>query len=668
MWYNKFTFLIIAVLLMSVPPICAAGNGRVEGKPAKSSFMQWWRDARFGMFIHWGIYAVPARGEWYMTDAQVPRKDYEKYASQFDPTKFDADRWAELAHDAGMKYLVITSKHHDGFCMFKTETNHYNVADATPWHRDPLKVLSEACRRHGIKFAVYYSIMDWHSPFQAAYKPDSLHPLYNPTHFKDGEKGAYIDYMRAELKELVAQYHPAILWFDGQWMEGWTDEDGKAIYEYLHKLDPRIIVNNRIKGAGDYETPEQEIPSNGLLGHDWETCMTINNSWGFNGADSNFKSAKELVRNLIDIASKGGNYLLNVGPTAEGVIPQPEVERLEAVGRWLKVDGESIYGTTASPFTTQLPWGRCTQKSGKLFLNVFDWPADGKIVIHGIYNDPKHAFLLVGKKNDYLKIGKGGDSLVIFVPRRAPDEISSVVVLDFAGKMEIYNPPSVKAQTRIFIDTLDIAVEPGEEGAEVHYTLDGTVPTQESPVAKNPIRITGATVVSAKCFRAGKAVSETARAVFTKVIPEEAVEIAGAKNGIRYDYFEGEWDSLPDFTNLKAARDGTLMNFILPPQRALVDYGVVYTGYIKVLRNGVYTFYTASDDGSRLYVGDSLVVGNDGRHAAIEKEGIIALKAGCHPIRVEFFQRGGADSLGVFYASPGTEKEVIPDSQIYVGK
>jgi len=670
MWCKNLTFWTIAVLLTSSLSINAADVSRepVKAGSGKSSSMRWWREARFGMFIHWGIYAVPARGEWYMTNAQVPRAVYENYAKQFYPGKFDADSWAKIAHDAGMKYIVITSKHHDGFCMFKTKTNHYNVVDATPWHKDPLRALSKACRRYGIKFGVYYSIMDWHSRYQMPHRPDSLHPVYNPTHFKEGDKDAYINYMKTELKELIMQYHPAILWFDGQWMHGWTNEDGRAIYSYLHTLDPQIIVNNRVKGAGDYDTPEQEIPANDLQGRGWETCMTINNSWGFNAEDSNFKSTTMLIRNLIDIASKGGNYLLNVGPTASGIIPQPEVDRLEAIGSWLKVNGESIYGTMASPFNSQLPWGRCTRKNGRFFLNVFDWPADGKIVIHGIYDKPGRAFLLTNTKKISLNLEKAGDSLVVSVPPQAPDKISSVVVLEFAGTPQIYNPPSIEAERRIFIDTLDVNIIPGGEKAEVHYTTDGALPTIKSLVASKPLKMTETTVVTAECFRDGNAVGEVARAVFTKVKPQKAVEIVGANNGIRYEYFEGEWDSLPHFREMKAMRDGTIANFILPPQRALINYGVLYTGYIKILKDGVYTFFTASDDGSKLYVGDSLIVDNDGLHATKEKEGILALKAGYHPVRVEFFQRGGADSLGVFYAGPGIDEVPIPEAQIYYGE
>lgn len=666
----RLTAAALVIFLICALPIHSYSYPRASAKSNSSDSirLRWWRNARFGMFIHWGIYSVPAEGEWYMNHAGVPLADYEKYALKFDPMKFDADQWAKTAQDAGMRYLVITSKHHDGFCMFKTGTNNYNVVDATPWHTDPLKALSAACRRHGIKFGVYYSIMDWHSPFQEAYKPDSLHPVYNPTHFKKGEKGEYISYMKTELKELFRQYHPAILWFDGQWMDSWTDDDGKAIYDYLHELDPMIVVNDRVKGAGDYETPEQEIPANGLPGRDWETCMTLNDNWGFAAADSNFKSCKTLIRNLVDIASKGGNYLLNVGPTAEGVIPQPEIDRLEAMGRWLKVNGESIFGTTASPFTTQLPWGRCTRKPGKIFLHVFDWPADRKLVVHGIYDKPKSAYLLADKKRKPLKLLCAGDSLTITVTPKTPDENCTVIALEFARTPEVYNPPTVEARTNIFIDTLYVNIRTVGENGEVHYTLDGTDPTFESPVASTPIRVTESTVVSARWFRGRMPVSETTKEPFKKVEPEEPVKLEGASVGVQYDYFEGEWDSIPDFGKLRPVRDGTLPNFTLPQQRALVNYGIEYNGYVKIPKDGVYTFYTVSDDGSRLYIGENLVVDNDNLHGAMEKEGTVPLKEGYHPIRVEFFQREGSDSLGIFFSGPDIEKQSIPPGQIFFHK
>lgn len=406
--------------------------------------MEWWHNARFGMFIHWGIYAVPARGEWYMTNGHVPRKEYEKYASQFDPVRFNADQWVSIAKKAGMKYMIITSKHHDGFVMFNTKTTNYNVVDDTPWGKDPIKALSQACRKQGIKFGVYYSIMDWHSPDQMAHdNSDPEHPTYNPTKIRPGKKDDYKTYMKTQLKELITQYHPAVLWFDGEWPDWWTYNDGKDLYQYLRKMDPSLIINNRIgkrpggmKGiqmkdaVGDFGTPEQNIPPNGIPGTDWETCMTINNNWGYNKNDHNFKSDTTLIRNLIDIASKGGNYLLNVGPTAEGIIPQPEVTRLDEMGKWMDVNGQSIYGTTASPFKQQFSWGRVTSKTGKLYLEVFSWPTDGTLTLPSIDGKITGARLLADPSRSGVTAEKKQGHITVTLPGSAPDGIASVVEID----------------------------------------------------------------------------------------------------------------------------------------------------------------------------------------------------------------------------------------------
>ncbi|HEY1790866.1 MAG TPA: alpha-L-fucosidase [Verrucomicrobiae bacterium] len=452
---NRTTVFLLLVLCGLIIPVHADPADNVPGENPKqhNARMEWWRDARFGMFIHWGLYSEAAgywdgkptsgAGEWIMTDMRIPRAQYATLAPHFDPVKFDADQWAEAAHNAGMKYLVITSKHHEGFCMFKTAATDYNVVDATPWHQDPLLALSKACHRHGIKFCVYYSIMDWHSPDQAPANSDPDHPAFNPTSFIPGQKVAYVQYMETELAELIAKYHPGLIWFDGQWMNGWTDEDGRQLYAYLRKLDPKIIINDRVKGAGDYETPEQYIPPNGLPGHDWETCMTMNDTWGFKRDDNDWKSTQTLIRNLVDIASKGGNYLLNVGPTGEGLIPDASIERLNEIGQWMKVNGTAVYGTSAGPFTRQLPWGRCTSKTSgnhtTIYLHVFDWPADGQLVIP-LSNHIKRASLLVAPSTP-LKTETGKDGAIIFLPPHAPDDISSTVVVKLDGAPEVITVP-----------------------------------------------------------------------------------------------------------------------------------------------------------------------------------------------------------------------------------
>ncbi|HTV43476.1 MAG TPA: alpha-L-fucosidase [Candidatus Sulfotelmatobacter sp.] len=469
--FKQTSFSVLLALCVLIPARAADTTGLPrETAKQHDARMAWWRDARFGMFIHWGLYSEAAgywngqptsgAGEWIMSDMRIPRAQYETLAPRFDPVKFDADQWAETAHNAGMKYLVITSKHHEGFCMFKTAATDYNVVDAAPWHTDPLQALSKACRRHGIKFCVYYSIMDWHSPDQA--------PAYNPTSFVPGQKEAYIQYMETELKELITQYHPAVLWFDGQWMNGWTDEDGQRLYGYLRALDPKLIINNRIKGAGDYETPEQYIPPNGLPGRDWETCMTMNDTWGYKRDDNNWKSTQTLIRNVVDIASKGGNYLLNVGPTGEGLIPDASIERLTEIGRWMKVNGVAIYGTSASPFTRQLPWGRCTSRTSGhntiLYLHVFDWPADDKLVVP-LSNKIRRASLLVDRSTP-LRMENGEDGVTIFLPQHAPDEISSTVVVKLDGAPEVITVPILQNNDgTILLRASDAALH----GSQIQY-------------------------------------------------------------------------------------------------------------------------------------------------------------------------------------------------------
>jgi alpha-L-fucosidase len=648
-------------------PLTTLENVSASGK------MQWWRDARFGMFIHWGIYSVPAKGEWYMTDAHVPLREYEKYASQFNPVDFDADSWARLAHDAGMRYLIITAKHHDGFCMFNTRMTKYNVVHATPWHMDPLKLLSKACKRYKIKFGVYYSIMDWHSPDQEANVPDSARPTYNPTHFKPGRKAAYINYMKRQLKELVSQYNPAVLWFDGGWMDGWTAADGRGIYNYLRKLDPRLIINDRVIGAGDYETPEQQIPASGIAGKEWETCMTINDSWGFNAADSNFKSATTLLRNLVDIVSKGGNYLLNVGPTSQGTVPKSEVQVLKEIGQWLRRNGGSIYGTTASPFAKRFQWGYATQKGTDLFLQIFDWPIDGRVVLHGIYNLPKKVFVLSDKRKVSLSVTKDGDALVVRTPQRPPEEWCSVIELHFGGRILLYNPPQIIAEDTLFIDSLQVNISPKFENAVARYSVQsditestGTEPTPDSPEVSGPIRINNSSIVSARYFVGDLPVSETEKAAFVKVNVDSPVVVGGTlRQGLLYKYYEGEWQIIPDFSKLKPIRQGELRNFSLPPQRSRINYGIEYKGYMRIPSKGVYTFYVSSDDGSKLYIDGKLIVDNDGLHGPVEKAGKAALSSGYHQVELKFFQAGGSDELRVFYKRANTPKQEIPDAQLY---
>jgi alpha-L-fucosidase len=395
----------------AAPPDAAAPHPRQAELDAR---IAWWDEARFGMFIHWGLYAIPAGewngravpgvGEWIMLHGQVRPADYEPLKDRFDPVAFDADRWVRLMKEAGCRYFVITTKHHDGFALFRSDVSDYDIA-STPFGRDNdrdiMRELADAARRHGVRIGWYHSIMDWNHPDYLPRRPWDDRPT------QDAFFGRFKQYLHAQVREILTNYGPIdILWFDGEWEDTWTHADGVELYDLARSISPHTIVNNRVdKGRrgmmgmtadlegdwyrGDFGTPEQEIPATGFApGVYWESCMTMNDTWGFKSDDTNWKSDTTLIRNLIDTAGKGGNYLLNVGPDASGTIPQASAERMRAIGHWLGVNGESIYGTHAGVFA-RLPWGRSTTRTlpdgnTAIYLHVFDWPEDGRLLVPGL--------------------------------------------------------------------------------------------------------------------------------------------------------------------------------------------------------------------------------------------------------------------------------------------
>ncbi len=407
--------------------------------------MAWWREARFGMFIHWGVYSVPAGihdgervngiGEWIMQRAKIPVVDYRSYAQRFNPVKYDADAWARLAKAAGMRYVVITSKHHDGFALFDSAVTDWDVVDATPYGKDLLRPLVEACKKHGLKIGFYYSqAQDW------------THVGGSKRGYDDGDgwdpahRGSFDEYLariaQPQVREILTGYDIDLIWWDTPHLM--TQERAEKLRPLL-KLRPGILSNNRLVAGdkGDFSTPEQHIPATGL-DSDWETCMTMNDTWGYKSYDGNWKSTETLVRNLVDAASKGGNYLLNVGPTALGEFPEPSVERLREIGRWMDTNGDSIYGTTASPFSN-LSWGRCTKKvtdgSVTLYLHVFDWPTSGELRLIELRSEVVEAKLMA--TGDRLSVARGRDGLVINVPPTGPDPIDNVIVLKVRGELDV---------------------------------------------------------------------------------------------------------------------------------------------------------------------------------------------------------------------------------------
>ncbi len=404
--------------------------------------MAWWHEAKFGMFVHWGIYSVPAgeyngktqpnSAEWIMNRGRIPIAEYGKFAAQFNPTQFNAEEFVLRAKSAGMKYIVITAKHHDGFSMFGSKASSYNVVDATPFKRDVMKELSNACQKHGMRFGFYYSqAQDWHHPGGMGNTWD-----------KDLKRVSTDEYIREkaipEVKQLLTGYGPiGIFWWDTPRKMSKESMDGLSS---LTALQPGIITNDRLGEGypGDHQTFERKIPVEGAAGQNWEVCMPISGSWGFKSSDTSFLTPTTLIRNLVDIASKGGNYLLNVSPTAQGTLLPASIERLKAIGEWMKVNGEAIYGTTASPFPA-LPWGRCTQKltasGGSLYLHVFDWPADGKLTLPGLRSKVQSARLLASGQAVAAK--SAGDSMVFSLEGKAPDAIASVIEVKLSEPLQV---------------------------------------------------------------------------------------------------------------------------------------------------------------------------------------------------------------------------------------
>ncbi len=418
-----------------------------ETPAEKDRRMKWFREARFGMFVHWGLYAIPAgvwkgknyegASEWLLYTAKIKVADYLPLLPQFNPVKFEARKWAKIAKAAGMKYLVITSKHHDGFGLWHSKQTDWDV-ESTPFKRDILRELAAACKAEGIKFCLYHSIMDWHHPDYLPRRP------WDPRPDEKADFDRYVKYMKAQLAEIVKGYGPAVLWFDGEWEDTWNHARGVDLYNYVRSLKPDILVNNRVdKGRsgmagmtvgdhlGDFGTPEQEIPANGFPGVDWESCMTFNDSWGFHQNDHHWKSSETIIRNLIDCASKGGNYLLNVGPTALGEIPPESVERLAATGAWLRVNGEAIYGTKAGPFPKTPKWGRATWKPGKLYLHVFE--PTRTLELAGLKAKTKKAYLLADKTKAPLTVSASERGLTIDLPAEKVVGPATVVVLEVSG-------------------------------------------------------------------------------------------------------------------------------------------------------------------------------------------------------------------------------------------
>jgi alpha-L-fucosidase len=462
----------IALVLFVLLSVCALHPLRAaESVPAdsespgvKEKRLEWFRHDKFGLFIHWGLYSIPAGywkgqrspgiGEWIMNRMKIPVTEYERLADQFNPVKFDADAWAQLAADAGMKYVVITSKHHDGFALFKSEASKYNVVDATPFKRDIIKELAAACAKRGLRFGVYYSqSQDWHERGGTGNNWDFPE---NAVKDKDGSYDKYLqEKAEPQLRELLTHYGPiCLVWFDTPQLM--TGDRPVRLTNIVRSLQPATLVDGRLGKVGDYQSTGDNVIPAKASDDAWEVPATLNHTWGYRTDDHNWKSPGELIFKLVDIVSKGGNYLLNVGPTSEGIIPQPSQDNLREVGKWLKTNGEAIYGASRSPFGDEFgeyasalkdrtgkpvflsynDW-RCTSKPGKLYFILFKVERDGQsgaFTLPDFKNKITTVYALTDAQRAPLEVKTGSDGRRFINPERyVNDSMGTVYVVEFDG-------------------------------------------------------------------------------------------------------------------------------------------------------------------------------------------------------------------------------------------
>jgi alpha-L-fucosidase len=422
-------------------PIRSVAQAAYQPTAANLEARRWFQDAKFGLFVHWGVYSVLGDGEWVMNNRRIPISDYQKLPAQFNPTEFNAAEWVALAKAAGVRYITITSKHHDGFAMFGSKASDYNIVERTPYKKDPLKLLADECHRQGVKLFFYYSQLDWHHPDfypRGATGRDAGRP-------EQGNWPRYIDYMNAQLRELLIGYGDiAGIWFDGWWDR--TDADWRLdeTYKLIHGLQPQTLIganHHRRPFAGeDFQMFEKDLPGAKTSGFNkdsevgnlpLETCETMNNSWGFNINDRRYKSARDLIRYLVRAAGNNANFLLNVGPMPNGKIQPEFVSRLREMGQWLERNGEAVYGTRGGPIAPRV-WGVTTQKEGRVYVHVLDWNAADGLWLPLAAQVKAAKFLKDGSAVDYVQVNDG--ILIKNIPPRAVDEFDTIIMLELAGK------------------------------------------------------------------------------------------------------------------------------------------------------------------------------------------------------------------------------------------
>lgn len=666
--------LLLAAGLAAAQPRYQAEWKALDARPTPS----WYREAKFGIFIHWGVYSVPAftrkggYAEWYwrgLADTTTflnkwhrrtygERFQYQDFAPLFKAELFQPDQWAELLAKSGARYVVLTSKHHDGYCLWPSaESWNWNSVDVGP-KRDLLGDLTTAVRQRGIRMGFYYSLYEW------------FNPLYN------NDFDRYVDqHMLPQLKDAVTRYQPSIIFADGEWdhdSRAWRSEEFLA-WLYNESPAPRdVVVNDRWGGDtrfkhGGYFSTEYEAANSErsaeFLARGWEECRGMGRSFGFNRNEElgDYESAESLIHMLIEIVSRGGNLLLNIGPASDGTIPVIMQERLLQMGDWLGINGEAIYASRVNRNQAEGDSVRFTRSSDGRYLYAIALRHPGRqLRLRTVEALPGSAVRLLGLDRD-LAWRQEQDGLVIDLPvellHRLPGEHAWVFRIAARPYIEI---PRIVAPSFISVDKplrLTLAAEPAD--AWIRYTLDGSEPDPASPLYSGSLAISQSAMLRIRAFKEGYAPSLTAS--------QQVSILASKKHGLDCRYYEGEWPTLPDFDALKPVKSGRVWDFSLTTLSPREDkYALLFNGFIQVPTPGKYTFFTTSDDGSRLFIAGQLIVDNDGLHGAREAKGEIELAAGHHPLRVAFMEAGGAESLKVEWEGPGIPRQSLPPASLFI--
>ena len=697
-----FTVLLVFCSLKPLAQIYQPNWESLDKRPVPT----WFTDAKFGIFIHWGVYAVPgwsSKGqyaEWYQQGLQTGdtarqkfhkakfgNRTYYDLANDFKAELFNPDEWAKVFEQSGAKYIVLTSKHHDGFTLWPSKDADrdwgfkWNAVDVGP-KRDLIADLFKAVRKTTVHAGMYYSLYEW----------------FNPLWKADKNKFA-IEHTWPQMKELINNYQPDVFWTDGDWEASDSVWKSKEFLTWLYNESPvknKIIVNDRwgkglrFKHGGIY-TPEYQ-PDLDFEDHAWEESRGMGYSYGYNREEDawDYNSAQSLVLQLIDKVSRGGNFLLDIGPDEHGKIPPIMQERLLQMGEWLKINGEAIYNTTRWKVHSQWSEGNREYKdrSGDMLLKITidpdpgyavkevfytynantnslyavlpKYPGNRKIILKNIQltNGTIISFLSTKEMLQWQQIG---ENVEVMLPEYNPNTIKApyayVIKIDNYGKF-VAKPKVNVAYDKNLQPTVSISNI--AEGAVVYYTTDGTAPTAKSKVYTNSFTVNATTVVKAIAIKSGLINSDVLETTVKAYTLMQSLDVARLSAGVAYKYYEADAMSIKKMEQLQPVKTSVINNFTFDNKNRKEKFGFIFEGFIKINKTGMYDFYTSSDDGSMLYIDNQLIVNNDGDHGMEEKTGKAYLAKGLHRIKVVYFNGSGDNGLEVDFNLSGEKKSVIP--------